>query len=241
MLSHVNRSALFPAPVEPLFYYVRNTASGKFGPQSHIFQELGEGEMYRSILKICILMLACLAVAAAGFAQQGTPAYVGSSAPPKAKRAKSHEKITLGIGGAEDKKSAEMLTSALAVNGLKGTVRESKGKPFELTTSVEQTTDLGKCAKAITEVNTPQKTTAAPTLNVVLFAPFTTQTGQQVLDKLASIPGIDAKNSKADVEKGELWVRISGDAKVTPTDISTAIQSAGVTGQMTKSGKGKQT
>jgi hypothetical protein len=38
-----------------------------------------------------------------------------------------------------------------------------------------------------------------------------------------------------------LWVRISGDAKVTPTDIANAVQSAGVTAQLTKSGKAKQT
>jgi hypothetical protein len=187
-------------------------------------------------------MLACLAIATVGLAaDQGAPAYAGSSSPPKAKHAKSHERITLGIGGAADKRSAEMLTSALAANGLKSTVRESKEKPAEVTASVEPTSDLSTYANAIAAVNTPQKSTAPPTLSVVVFAPFTTQTAQQVMDKLASLPGIDAKNSKADVEKGELWVRINGTTKVTLTDISAAVQSAGVTAQMTKSAKGKQT
>ena len=83
--------------------------------------------------------------------------------------------------------------------------------------------------------------TAPPTLSVVVFAPLTKEAEEKVMEKLATVQGVDAKNSKVDVEKGELWVRISGDAKVTPADISTAIQSAGVTAQMTKGGKGKQT
>jgi hypothetical protein len=186
-------------------------------------------------------MLACLAIAATTFAaDQGSPAYTGSNAPPKApKHAKSHEKITLGIGGAEDKKSAEMLTSALNVSGVKGAVHENKGKPAEVTTAAEPTSDLSAFAKAVTAVSTPQKATSPPTLCLVVFAPLTKDTAEQVISKLASVPGVDAKNSKADVEKGELWVRISGDAKVTPADISTAIQSAGVTAQLTKAGKEK--
>jgi hypothetical protein len=190
----------------------------------------------------CIFASACLALSSVGFAaDQGSPAYVGSSTPPKAKHAKSHEKITLGIGGAEDKRSAEMLTSALNANGLKGMVRESKGKPAEMTTSVDHTADLSTYAKALAAVMTPQKSTAPPTLSVVVFASLTKDSAQHVLEQLASVQGVDAKNSKADIETGELWVRISGDAKVTPTDISTAVQSAGVTAQLTKSGKGKQT
>jgi hypothetical protein len=196
--------------------------------------------MGQSIVKICMLMLVGMAVAATCVAKESSPDAGSSTALPKAKH-KSHEKITLGIGGATDKRSAEMLTSALNANGLKGTIREGKDKPSEFTTSVELTSDLSSYAKAIAEVNTPQKATAPPTLSVVLFAPLTKETAQQVMDKLASVPGVDAKNSTADVEKGELWVRISGAAKVTPTDISTAIQSAGVTAQMTKAGKGKQT
>jgi hypothetical protein len=165
----------------------------------------------------------------------------GGKGAPKSHHAKSHEKITLGIGGAEDKRSAEMLTSALNAKGVKGTVRESKGKPTEFTSSVDPTTDLSALASAITAVSTPQKSVAPPTLCVVVFASLTKDSAQHVLDQLATVPGVDAKNSKADVEAGELWVRISGDAKVTPTDIANAVQSAGVTAQLTKSGKAKQT
>jgi hypothetical protein len=198
--------------------------------------------MGRSIVKICILLAACLAIAITGFAKQPSPDGGASTSLPKEKHAKSHEKkITFGIGGAEDKKAAEMLTSALNANGLKGTLRENKEKQTKLTTSTDSTSDLSTFAKAIAAVNTPQKSTAPPTLSVVLFAPLTKETAQQAIDKLANVPGVDAKNSTADVEKGELWVRISGDAKVTPADISTAIQSAGITAQMTKGGKGKQT
>jgi hypothetical protein len=203
--------------------------------------------MGQSIVKICISTLACLVIASMGFAaDQGAPAYGGSSTPPKVKHAKSHdsksqEKITLGIGGAEDKRSAEMLTSALNANGLKGSVREGKGKSSEMTTWAEPTSDLSAIAKAVAEVATPQKMTSPPTLSVVVFAPLTKETEEKIMEKLATVPGVDVKNTKADVEKGELWVRISGDAKVTTTDISTAIQSAGVTAQMTKGGKGKQT
>jgi hypothetical protein len=197
--------------------------------------------MVRGFVKFGAVMLACLGLTTMACAEGGSPAYAGSTSPPKAKHAHSHEKITLAISGAQDKKSAEMLTSALNANGLKSTVRESKEKPAEVTASIEPTSDLSTYAKAITAVNTPDKMTAPPTLSVVVFATLTKDSAKQIMDKLASVPGVDAKNSKADVEKGELWVRISGDAKVTPTDISTACQSAGVTAQMTKGGKGKQT
>jgi hypothetical protein len=181
-------------------------------------------------------------MAAASLAAESSPD-LGSNAKgaPKSHHAKSHEKITLGIGGAEDKRSAEMLTSALNAKGIKGTVHENKGKPAEFSTSVDATTDLSALASAVSAVSTPQKSTAPPTLCVVVFASLTKDSAQHVLDQLATVPGIDAKNSKVDVEAGELWVRISGDAKVTPTDISTAFQSAGITAQMTKGGKGKQT
>jgi hypothetical protein len=190
----------------------------------------------------CLFSSACMMSAAVALAaDQGAPAYAGSSAPPKVKHAKSHEKITLGIGGAEDKRSAEMLTSALNAKGVKGTVRESKGKPFELTASVDATADLSALANAVAAVSTPQKSTAPPTLSVVVFAPLTAESAQHVIEQLANVHGIDANSSQADLEAGKLLVRISGDAKVTPTDIATAVQSAGVTAQLTKSGKGKQT
>lgn len=194
------------------------------------------------LIKFGFSALACFAMAAASLAAESSPD-LGSNAKgaPKSHHAKSHEKITLGIGGAEDKRSAEMLTSALNAKGIKGTVHENKGKPAEFSTSVDATTDLSALASAVSAVSTPQKSTAPPTLCVVVFASLTKDSAQHVLDQLATVPGIDAKNSKVDVEAGELWVRISGDAKVTPTDISTALQSAGITAQMTKGGKGKQT
>jgi hypothetical protein len=186
--------------------------------------------------------LACLVMAANALAVESSPDLgSGAKGAPKSHHAKSHEKITLGIGGAEDKRSAEMLTSALNAKGVKGTVHESKGKPTEFTTSVDPTTDLSALASAIAGVSTPQKSVAAPTLCVVVFASLTKDSAQHVLEQLATVQGIDAKDSKADVEAGELWVRISGDAKVTPSDIANAIQSAGVTAQLTKPGKAKQT
>jgi hypothetical protein len=179
-------------------------------------------------------------MASMALADGGSPAYAGSGSPPKVKHAKSHEKVTIGIGGAEDRRSAEMLTSALNANGLRGTVHEAKGKPAEVTISVEPTTDLSGYAKALAAVDTPERATAPPTLSIVLFAALTADSAKQAMDKLASVAGVDAKDSKADLEKGELWVRISGEAKVTPADISAAVQSAGVTAEFAKPGKGKQ-
>ena len=194
------------------------------------------------LTKFVFSALACIAMAATSIAAESSPD-LGShdKGAPKSHHSKSHEKITLGIGGAEDKRSAEMLTSALNAKGAKGTVHESKGKPAEFTTTVDAATDLSTLASAVTAVSTPQKSTSPPTLCVVLFASLTKDSAQHVLDQLATVPGIDAKNSKADVEAGELWVRITGDAKVTPNDIASAVQSAGVTAQLTKPGKAKQT
>src|SRR5258706_15159218 len=134
--------------------------------------------MGQSCVKICGMMLASLAFAATGFAVESSPDGGASTALPKVKHAKTHEKITLGIGGADDKRSAEMLTSALNAHGLKGSLH--KGSSSEMTTSVEPTSDLSIYAKALAEVSTPQKATAPPTLSVVVFALLTKESEQKV-------------------------------------------------------------
>jgi hypothetical protein len=45
-----------------------------------------------------------------------------------------------------------------------------------------------------------------------------------------------AQNSRANTDKGELWVRIDGSSRVTPEDIHNAIRAAGIDAHFAKQG-----
>jgi hypothetical protein len=203
--------------------------------------------MNRTILDTAVSLVVGLVVASLGFAAETAvihkaPSNTSVAQPAQARsipqKAEHRQSVTLAIGGAQDAQSAGLLTNALKQHGLQGTVRESKGKPYELTTSLPRTMDLSATGKSIMSVKTSQKSAFPPSFDFVLFAPLTKATAKQAIDRLRSLKGVDARNSRADVGKGELWVRINGAAPVTPDDVYNAIHAAGIDAHFKKySGK----
>jgi phage replication-related protein YjqB (UPF0714/DUF867 family) len=151
-------------------------------------------------------------------------------------RKEQKQSVTLAIGGAEDSQSAELLTKALQQQGLQATVRAQKDQPYELTTPLAPNADLAAASKAVMTVNTPQKSAFPPSFDFVVFAPLTKDKAKQAMDRLRSLKGVDAQNSRANINKGELWVRINGSSRVTPDDIHNAIRAAGIDAHFAKQG-----
>ena len=56
-------------------------------------------------------------------------------------------------------------------------------------TEVGKSQDLATLGKAVASANTPQKSASAPALDVVIFAPLTKESAQQVMTKLAKSGG----------------------------------------------------
>lgn len=72
------------------------------------------------------------------------------------------------------------------------------------------------------------RTTFLPSFDFVLFAPLTKETAALAINRLREMPGVDADNSRASVNKGELRVRINGSARLTPDDVYNAIHAVGI-------------
>lgn len=190
--------------------------------------------MNKTFWNLSLSLAACLAFGLSAFAappataQRATARPIAAHRYSQADRKEQKQSVTLAIGGAEDNQSAQLLTKALQAQGLHATVREQKNHPFELTTPLAPNADLSAASKAVMNVNTTQKASFPPSFDFVLFAPLTKDSAKQAMDKLRGLKGVDAQNSRANVDKGELWVRINGAARITPDDIHNAIQAAGI-------------
>jgi hypothetical protein len=71
-------------------------------------------------------------------------------------------------------------------------------------------------------------------LQLVIYAPLTAENSKTVVAELEKVKGVDIKHTAADVKTGEVRVALNGTDKVTAEDITTAMQSANVTGHFTK-------
>lgn len=179
-------------------------------------------------------LTASLAVSATAFAAEPATTHRPTSRPIAAHRydrAQSNDqkqRVTLAIGGAADTKTAELLSKALQEHGLPAKVHEQKDQASEVTTSLAPDTDLSAASKAVMAVDTAQKSTFPPSFDFVLFAPLTKDKAKQAMDRLRTLKGVDAGHSHANINKGELWVRINGSSPVTPDDIHNAIRAVGI-------------
>jgi hypothetical protein len=201
--------------------------------------------MNRKLFDTTLSLVVGLAIATVGFAADQAMTHRASPKTHAARQmqtasdyrqasAEHKQPVTLAIGGAEDSQSASLLTGTLKEQGLQATVRESKGQPYELTTTVPRTMDLSAASKAIMSAKTAQKSAIPPSFDFVLFAPLTKAKAKQAIDRLRSLKGVDTKNSHANVNKGELWVRINGSARVTPDDVYNAFHAAGIDAHFTR-------
>ena len=85
-----------------------------------------------------------------------------------------------------------------------------------------------------------QRPTVASATTRDLRAPHEGETATTVVAELEKVKGVDIKHTAADVKTGELRVALNGTDHITAEDITTAVQSAGVTGHFTKMSKPKQ-
>jgi hypothetical protein len=186
-------------------------------------------------------LLACIAVASVGFSADKTGTQsMGKAYSKTMKPTMERQWVTFDIRGAESPEAARLLTSTLEAQGLHASIRESKGKPYRLTVNIDRSFDLGALGKAVMAANTPQKAQVAPSLDLVLYAPLTNASAQKATQRLDSIQGVDAKNSHADVSKGELQVRIAGGPHVTADDIHKAVREDGINVRFNKESMGRK-
>jgi hypothetical protein len=180
-------------------------------------------------------LVACLALASAGFSADKPTTRATSKIPSMTtKSPMAREWVTFDVRGAESAEAARLLSNTLETQGLRASIRESQGKPYRLAVDIDRSLDLGAIGKAVMSANTPQKAQSAPSLDLVFFAPFTNETAQKATQKLASIQGVDARNSHVDVRKGELTVRLAGGHPVTADEIHNALRGTGINVRFTK-------
>lgn len=203
--------------------------------------------MSKSFYQCAIAVVACAALATVAFAapkqtRQSNKSYTKHT-PTSVRHHtadSTKEKVTLQITGAEGAQAAAAINKAFAGNGLHASVHETKGQPFRVVTQVDRGADLSQWSKAVMSAETAKKGQPAPNLELVIFAPLTKESATQAMAQLEKIKGVDAKHSLADIKGGELRVRITGQERVTPDEISSAVQSAGIAGHFTQATRGRQ-
>jgi hypothetical protein len=187
----------------------------------------------KSILNFTLAFAVCSALATPAFAKAGKGA---------GKHADSNkEKVKIEVSGVDSSQSAA-ITKALADHSLTAKVHEGKGKkagPMSLNAEVDRGADLNEWAKALS--GTVEKGRTAPMLQVVLYAPLTTENSKTVLGELEKVKGVDIKHTSTDVAKGEVHVALNGNDHVTLDDINGAMQAANVSAHYNQARKPKAT
>ena len=197
--------------------------------------------MTKPMYSIAVALVACLAVATTASAKNLNS--TKAPHPRKSETLAGKDRVMLEIAGPTDSAAASAFEKALAANGLQAKLQENKkgGKPLKVVAAVDSNTDLSPWGKAISSALPTKKGQSPPALELVMYAPLTKENASQVTTELEKIKGVDAKRSTADVKKGAVHVRFTGTDKVTAEDVTKAIQSAGVTGQLGKAAKSGKT
>jgi hypothetical protein len=190
----------------------------------------------KSIMNFTLAFAVCCALATPTFAAKGAKGAKGAG-----KHADSNkEKVKLEISGVDSSQSTA-ITKALADHSLTAKVHEGKGKkagPMSLMAEVDRGSDLNEWSKALSGTASGK---TAPMLQVVLYAPLTSENSKTVLGELEKVKGVDIKHSSTDVAKGEIHVALNGTDHVTLDDIHGAMQAANVSGHFSKPPKSKAT
>jgi hypothetical protein len=187
----------------------------------------------KSILNFTLAFAVCCALATPSFAAKG------AKGAKKADSNKQHVKIE--ISGVDSSQSAA-ISKALADHSLSAKVHESKGKksgPMSIMADVDKGSDLNEWTKALSSTAESGKT--PPMLQVVLYAPLTSENSKSALGELEKVKGVDIKHTSTDVAKGEIHVALNGTDHVTLDDINGALQAANVSAHYNHDRKGKAT
>jgi len=140
----------------------------------------------------------------------------------------NNEVLTCEVFGAVDTSSVTALSAVLNGAGLKvnGKISHHASGPSRVVVTAAHTVDLSAAAKKISEAKTTHPEKNPPGLALVLFAKLDSKSSEAATKALEKVKGVDAAASKVDSHKGQIEVRISGDEKVTPDDIASALRDA---------------
>ncbi len=94
--------------------------------------------------------------------------------------------------------------------------------------------DLAAAAAKVADAQTPHRADKAPNLAVTLFAKMDKDKAKAAEEELGKVKGVDAKETKANAEKGEISVRFKGDKGPKAADLLDAAKKAGVEASLTK-------
>ena len=104
-------------------------------------------------------------------------------------------------------------------------LKATKEDPQTITVDLDTSQgDLGDVAKAVSECDTPHKEKVAPAAILVVRAPALNDDNiEKVADALKEVKGVDAKESKCDVKKKEIHVKLDGKGGAKLADIRKAL------------------
>jgi hypothetical protein len=110
---------------------------------------------------------------------------------------------------------------------VKGKIGKGEGEKMEVKVTVDITPDkgdVGDLAKAAAEADTPHKSKGAPTTRLILKAPsLTKENAKGVADALKGVKGVNAKQSRADVDEQMIYVRLNDKGGAKLSDIQKAL------------------
>lgn len=181
-----------------------------------------------------IRMLLVLGLGIAGLARL-EPA----QAEEKTERAPAPQQVRLYVEGAFCAGCAAVLTDALEEGGLKNVSKISpnvgRGHVIVLG-DLAHAADLSPLAKAVNGAATPHRDQAKPGVSLEVFAKLDEKSADKALAALVKVSGVDAKGSKADLERGALSVRLNGEGKLSVEGLLASLKQAGIDAKIVTDG-----
>src|SRR5262245_12788898 len=117
--------------------------------------------------------------------------------------------------------------------------KATQDKPQRLIAEAKDDTDLGAAAAKVASAETPHKSKVAPELLIVLFADLDKDSAKTAEKTLEKVKGVDAKATKADAEKKEISVALTGKEKVKIGDLLDPLKKEGINARTEKEEKKK--
>ncbi len=125
---------------------------------------------------------------------------------------------------------AGVLTDALAGAGVKNLskIPPNKGRGHVIVAGDVADGELGKLAAAVNQALTPHRDQVKPSVSLELFVKLDKALAAAAFKALAAVDGVDAKSSRADLQRGVLAVRLAGGKSVSVAGITSALRQAGL-------------
>lgn len=187
----------------------------------------------------CVILAVALLVSLASVSAADDKDKDKAKAPANEKQTK----LTLNVEGVECANCAKVITNTLAESQLKVSekIEPNSSGPSRVLVSCSEDCDLGAAAAKVNEAQTPHAAKVPPKLTLVLFAPLNEQAASSAIAACKKIEGVEGESCRAQPDKGEIQLTISGEKKLTLAQILSALQDAGIKAQTTESRPEKST